>query len=197
MSSKLTKVGITGGIGSGKSFVAEMIEKMGYPVFYSDYEAKQILANDVEVQTQIIALLGEESYIDGKYNIPFVSQKVFSDNQLREQLNAIVHPAVRRAFEEWAIAKSEYSDIVFNEAAIMIESGAYRGMDQIILVSAPLDVRIQRVIARDSISEDHAKARIAAQSSDEFKRPYVQFEVINDGRALLPQLNSIMDSIRH
>ena len=196
MSSKLTKVGITGGIGSGKSFVAEMIEKMGYPVFYSDYEAKQILANDVEVQTQIIALLGEESYIDGKYNIPFVSQKVFSDNQLREQLNAIVHPAVRRAFEEWAIAKSEYSDIVFNEAAIMIESGAYRGMDQIILVSAPLDVRIQRVIARDSISEDHAKARIAAQSSDEFKRPYVQFEVINDGRALLPQLNSIMDSIR-
>lgn len=196
MSSKLTKVGITGGIGSGKSFVAEMIEKMGYPVFYSDYEAKQIIANDVEVQSQIIALLGEESYIDGKYNIPFVSQKVFSDNQLREQLNAIVHPAVRQAFEKWAIAKSEYSDIVFNEAAIMIESGAYRGMDQIILVSAPLDVRIQRVIARDSISEDHAKARIAAQSSDEFKRPYVQFEVINDGRALLPQLNSIMDSIR-
>ena len=196
MSSKLTKVGITGGIGSGKSFVAEMIEKMGYPVFYSDYEAKQIIANDVEVQSQIIALLGEESYIDGKYNIPFVSQKVFSDNQLREQINAIVHPAVRQAFEKWAIAKSEYSDIVFNEAAIMIESGAYRGMDQIILVSAPLDVRIQRVIARDSISEDHAKARIAAQSSDEFKRPYVQFEVINDGRALLPQLNSIMDSIR-
>lgn len=196
MSSNFLKVGITGGIGSGKSFIASILEKMNFPVFYSDAAAKEIITQNQDVKKQIISLLGQDAYVGNVYNTKYVSEKVFANEYLLTSLNGIVHPAVREHFENWAIAKSEYSDIVFNEAAIMIESGSYQHMNDLILVSAPLDVRLKRVINRDQITKDHALARLNAQSSDEFKRKFAKYEVINDGRALLPQLLKIIDSIR-
>lgn len=196
MSSSCVKIGITGGIGSGKSFVAEILEKMGFPVFYSDSEAKRIINQSSDVKLQIVELLGDEAYHNDVYNVAYVSQKIFNDKSLRKQLNGIVHPAVRIAFHEWANSISQYSNIVFNEAAIMIESGAYQSMDKILLVSAPLDIRIDRVMKRDNITREHALARIESQSSDEYKRQFADFEVVNDGRALLPQITQIMDLIR-
>ncbi len=196
MSSKFLKVGITGGIGSGKSFIANVCEKLNYPVFYSDQQAKELINSDSYVKGQIIDLLGEKAYLNDAYNVDYVAKLIFEDPALRSELNKIVHPAVKQAFQEWVISKSQYSDILFNEAAIMIESGSYLQMDKVILVSAPLNIRMERVIARDKLDEQEVLKRIDAQSTDEFKRQFAHFEVVNDGREILPQILNIIDLIR-
>ncbi len=196
-SERAIKIGITGGISAGKSFISEMIEKIGYPVFYSDEEAKKIITSDEEVKDQIIELLGEKAYVSGSYNVVYVSKIVFNDSIKLEKLNKIVHPAVRKAFENWAVIQfRKGNDLVFNEAALLIESGTYKEMDQMVLVSAPMDIRIQRLMKRNNLTEADALLKINAQTDDEFKRQFVNYEIINDGRAVLSQLLNVMNSIR-
>ncbi len=188
-------VGLTGGIGSGKSTVAKIFESLGIPVFNSDTAAKNIINNDAEVVSQVISQFGE-MYQDGKLNAEKMAQIVFNDKEALEKLNNIIHPKVRRYFEKWV---SEHSDapVLIKEAAILIESDAYRLMDKIILVVASEKERIARVVKRDNVSTENVKERIQSQLSDEEKQRYADFSINNDGKQMLiPQVLEIYKQIK-
>ncbi|SFT51509.1 dephospho-CoA kinase [Lishizhenia tianjinensis] len=185
------KVGITGGIGAGKSIVSQIFEHLGYPVFNSDQVAKDLMVNNSELKQQIIALFGEQAYENNQLNRAHLSAIVFKDKSKIEALNQIVHPAVRAAFDQ--AAKNSSAPMIFNEAAILYETGAYKNFDHIILVTADEDIKIQRTMARDKVTEEAVKARLANQMSDAEKRSFAPFEIINDGSQLvLPQVLSFI-----
>lgn len=191
---KYISVGITGGIGSGKTFVCEILEAMGYPVFYSDQVAKEIISSSSEAIAQIKNLFGENAYKGDELNRAYLAELIFNDPSLREKMNAIVHPLVRQAFEEWA--GHQNSKLVFNEAAILFETGSYQNFDFTILVTAPKQLRIQRVQKRDDLSKEEIEKRMSAQWSDDKKRELANFVINNDEQEmLLPQINEILTSI--
>lgn len=187
------RVGLTGGIGSGKSFVAQVIEKMGYPVYYSDTASKQLVDSDPEIREELITLLGSEAYTDNGLNRSLLAARIFQSDALRERVNAIIHPRVRKHFDEWAAQAT--SEIVFNEAAILFETGAYRNFTAMILVTAPEAMRIERVMKRDGSTEDEVRQRMSKQWSDEQKMELAQHVIHNDGRPLLIQIENIMDQL--
>lgn len=187
------KIGITGGIGSGKSFVSEIIEHMGFPVFYSDTESKKLVSSDLDIHRQLVELVGDEVFVNGELNKPFLAEKLFNSESIRQTVNAIIHPKVQQRFEEWTHQTN--SKLVFNEAAILFETGGYKRFDKTILVSAPEDLRIKRVIARDHSTAEAVKSRMATQWSDEQKAQLADFIVINDGRPVLIQIENILTSI--
>lgn len=191
----MIKIGITGGIGAGKTTVCKELEKMGYPVFYSDDEAKNLMVENAEVVKQITALFGEDAYIDGQLNRVHLAKQIFTNNKLRENLNQIVHPAVRRAFVEWSEAQD--AELVFNEAAILFETGQYKTFDYTVLVTAPTSIRIDRVVKRDNTTPEEVQKRIDNQWSDEEKIKLSSFVIVNDGkREILPQLDQIISQIK-
>lgn len=187
------RVGLTGGIGSGKSFVAQVIEKMGYPVYYSDTASKELVDSDPEIREALIALLGSEAYTDNGLNRSLLAARIFQSDALREKVNAIIHPRVRQYFDQWAAQVT--SDIVFNEAAILFETGAYRNFTAMILVTAPEAMRVERVMKRDGSREDEVRQRMSKQWSDEQKMELAQHVIHNDGRPLLIQIEKIMDQL--
>lgn len=190
-------VGLTGGIGAGKSIVARILIEMGYKIFNSDLEARQIMNNDPLVRRQLIELLGEGIYTPEGLNRTLVAEKIFSDHQLREQINAIVHPVTRAAFEAFKDDLANQKDLVFNEAAILFETGAYKRFDKVVLVIAPEELRLKRVMTRDNSSETETKARIKAQWSDEEKIKLADFTIVNDEKKpLLKQIESMINSLR-
>ncbi len=167
---------------------------MGYPVFYSDKEAKNCMDSDEVVHRGLIDLFGDEAFIDNHLNKPFLAKKIFSDQSLIKKVNELVHPRVRARFEEWANEQS--SSIIFNEAAILFETGAYKTFDAIILVTAPESLRIERVAHRDSISEVEVISRIKNQWSDEQKIPLANFIIDNDEKkGLLTQVEKIIEDL--
>ncbi len=174
-------IGITGGIGSGKSTIARELAKRGFVVYDCDLEAKRIIAEDESVQKAIIGLLGEEAFVDGKYNTAYVSQRVFADKALLEALNQIVHPAVKNDI------RNKQPDFV--ESAILYEAGMDTLCDKVIVVEAPEDIRIARTIGRDYqgvVSEENinnVRARIRAQ-----KVHKGDLTIINDGKTDIPEL---------
>ena len=141
----MLKVGITGGIGSGKSTVCKMFEVLGVPVYYADYEAKKLIVKDIKVKAAIVQLLGEEAYLGEIYNVAFVKKKVLSDSTLLSRLNGIVHPAVAKHFESW-LKKFRNVPYIIKEAALMNKS-ADEG--KIIFVSASESIKLQRILRRD------------------------------------------------
>ncbi|MEI6409971.1 MAG: dephospho-CoA kinase, partial [Bacteroidota bacterium] len=155
-------VGITGGIGVGKSTVCRIFEALGIPVYDADYWAKWLITNDPALKQQIKELFGAEAYLpDGTYNRAFVASQVFSDKNKLAALNASVHPAVARHGAEWHQAQIERGcPYTLKEAALMIESGSYRQLDCLIVVTAPESLRIQRVMQRDGVDEKTVRARI-------------------------------------
>lgn len=186
------RVGITGGIGSGKTYVCQLLRHLGYPVFHADDEAKAITESNKLVVEAIKKQFGENIYTQGKLNRKEVATIVFSSPQELAKLNAIVHPAVAESFERWC---SMHSDIplVFKEAAILFETGLYKELDKNILVTAPLDIRIQRVMERDKVSRDEVAARMANQMSDEEKVRLADYTIVNDNQNLiLPQVLKII-----
>jgi dephospho-CoA kinase len=188
------KIGITGGIGSGKSLISRIVECIGYPVFYSDIEAKIILDTDEDIKSKMIFLFGKEIYTFGKLNRVLLSKILFSDKSLIEKVNSIVHPKVRLKFDEWALKTKK--KIVFNEAAILFETGSYLNFDRTILVIAPVEVRINRVMLRDNISKDQIISRINNQWLDEDKINLATYIILNDGiEAILNQIESITDQL--
>lgn len=186
----MLQIGLSGGIGSGKSTVAKVLEKMGYPVFYSDQVAKNLYEDDPVLQKQLVDLLGPEVYRDGHLNKPFLSEQLFTNVALKAQVSALVHPIVRSAFENWA--QQQTSDLVFNEAAILFETGAYLLFDATILVMAPLETRIERVQKRDRLSREEVLKRIANQWTDAQKMALTPHYIVNDGRPLLVQLEQLI-----
>lgn len=160
----MIKVGITGGIGSGKSTVCRMFAKLGIPVFDTDSAAKSLMSENECVKTQIIELLGDKAYEGGQLNRKYVSSAIFSDEHLLHALDSIVHPAVAIEFERWADMQN--SPYVIMECAILIESGFDRLVDRIVAVSAPEQLRITRAAQRDGVEAQAVKERIARQTSD-------------------------------
>ena len=157
-------VGLTGGIGSGKSTIAKAFAALGIAVFNSDEQAKALIATDAQVKERIIAAFGEEAYQNGEYNRAYIAQIVFNNPEKLAILNNIVHPALAKYFNQWA--KKQTSPYVLKEAAILFESGSYKDCDYIITVTAPEEVRIARVMARDHCTEAQVRARMAQQWSD-------------------------------
>jgi dephospho-CoA kinase len=178
------KVGITGGIGSGKSTVAKLVNALGYPVYIADDEAKRLIETDVEIRERIIELLGEESYNENGYNRRFVANKVFANNVLLQQLSQIVHPAVAKHFQDWCLSHKGQS-IVFQEAAILFENGSYKRFDKTILVVAPEALRLKRVMKRDKLSEKDVLSRMSRQWPDERKMELSDYLVKCDGEHLV------------
>lgn len=167
---------------------------MGYPVFYSDTEAREILDTHPAAITQITRLFGPQAYVSGKLNREFIAEKVFGNDALLQQLNAISHPLVRQAFETWK--KAQKSDLVFNEAAILFETGSYKNFDFTILVTAPEEIRIKRLLERDQTDAAKIKSRIATQWPDAQKIPLASFTVSNDDvHPLIPQIQMILQKI--
>ena len=188
-------IGITGGIGSGKSLVAKILETLKYPVFYSDSEAKNIVRSNDEVQNEIIRIFGPEAYLQGEYNRPFVAEKVFANQELLTQLNQLIHPAVRAAFDEFC-DKSK-AEIVFNEAAILFETGTYKSFDAVILVCSPEKLRVERLMKRDNASKEEIQARINKQWSDDKKKKLTNLIIENDEKSsILEQIHEILTIIR-
>lgn len=182
------KIGVTGGIGSGKSVVCTLFNVLGIPVFDADREAKRLMTSDDRLTAAIREEFGAEAYHgDGTLNRAYLAAAVFGDEKQLEKLNALVHPAVIRAGEEWAAAQT--APYILKEAALLFESGSYTCNHYNILVSAPVPVRIERVMARDGVTADQVKSRMEAQWPEERKRQLADFEIVNDGvQALLPQV---------
>lgn len=181
------KIGITGGIGSGKTFICRLFEALGIPVYNADEEAKRLMNTDIRIKEKLIAQFGEATYKDGLLDRAFLANMVFSDKNKLELLNSIVHPVVIQEAKDWAERQTtRYS---LKEAALLFESGSYKELDYTILVTAPMDIRIQRVIERDGATEQQVQERINKQLSDEEKLQLADFVIVNDGiTPLLPQV---------
>lgn len=184
----MLKVGITGGIGSGKSFICDIFERLGIPIFHADIVSQQIVAKNPEVKTKIIELLGFEVYSDGHLNRNAVSEIVFGNKDLLQKLNDIVHPAVFESFNSWAESQIKYPYIL-KEAAIIFESGAEKYLDFFITISAPEELRINRVTKRDQVDRRKVLDRVNNQWNDEQRMRKSDFVIANDEKTLLlPQI---------
>lgn len=189
------KIGITGGIGTGKSFVSKIFKTLGVPFYDADYEAKAIMSTDDSVRKALTYAFGMETYCeDGSLNRKWLAAQVFNDEARLKLLNSIVHPAVIAAGESWSRAqRGPYS---LKEAALLFESGSYKFLDYTILVTAPLALRIARVQKRDGISSAEVMQRINNQMPEEEKVSMADFILINDEvTPLLPQIEKIHSTI--
>ena len=187
-------VGITGGIGSGKSVVSKILASLNYSVFNSDTEAKKILDNHPQAREEIISYFGEESYSSNHLNRDFIANRIFQDDKARLRINEIVHPLVRIAFNNFFKNKSDA--IIFNEAAILFETGAHVNFDKVILVTAPEEIRINRVVSRDNISKSQVIDRMEKQWADNKKIPIADFVIVNDEvNPLIIQVEQILENL--
>jgi len=189
----MKKIGLTGGIGSGKSFVAIIIEAMGYPVYYSDSRSKELSNEHPHIREQLISEFGEEVYANGELNKQLLAKKIYSNDSARSSVNAIIHPIVREDFAAWADAHSSF-DLIFNEAAILFEMGTYTQFDSTIIVYAPEHIRIKRIVERDHISIDEIQQKMKSQWNDAEKMKLTPYHILNDGST--PLLNQIEHVIK-
>lgn len=184
----MKSVGITGGIGSGKSIISRMFKLLHVPVFDADHQAKIIVNTDPQVRSEILDLLGPEAYHENGYNPKFVASKVFEDNDLLTSLNEIIHPAVGRRFNTWL--KEQNAPYVLKEAALLFESGSYKSLNEVIVVISPKDLRLERIKKRDAHrTEEEILAIIDKQWNDEEKIRLAN-HVINNGHGdmIIPQV---------
>ena len=186
-------IGITGGIGSGKSYVARWLTRQyQIPVYDCDREAKRLMTSDV-LRPALIDLLGPDVYLpDGQLNKPLLADYVFRDAAHQAAINAIVHPEVKNDFRRWADARG---GLVAIESAILVEAGFTDVVDVLIAVEAPLDLRLQRVAQRDGATPAQTNARIRRQLEDEARRAAADYVIINDGRDFGPQLRIFIDGL--
>ncbi len=189
----MLKIGLTGGIGSGKSLISEVFNILGTPVYNADLRAKYLMNSDAVLMTEISNLIGSPAYNSlGKLDTAYVSSRIFNDDNLRLNLNDLVHPAVAKDFDKWHRSFPASISYVIKEAAIMFESGSNNGMDKIVCVSAPVDVRIERVMLRDGKNREQIKKIIDAQLSQDKVEALSDFVIDNSGTDLLiPQVLSL------
>lgn len=177
---KMIKVGITGGIGSGKTTVCKLFEKMDIPVYYADLEAKRLMNSDKGLKHQIKKLLGDSAYHrNGRLDRAYVASIVFKNKEKLETLNSIVHPAVALDAKKWfAQQNSKYA---IKEAALLVENASYKQLDYLIVVTAPVEMRIKRVVKRDKSDYNQVKLRIANQLPEIQKKKVADFIIDNSG----------------
>ncbi len=174
----MKKIGLTGGIGSGKSTVAHILLAMGYPVYFSDDQAKYLTDNNETIRAGLITLLGEQIYVNERLDRKALAAAIFSDDALRQKVNDLIHPIVREDFDHW-VALQKHT-LVFNEAAILFETGASERFDVMVLVTAPEEIRVKRVMQRDKCSREEVLGRIHNQWSDERKKELADVVLTND-----------------
>jgi len=192
----MAQVGITGGIGVGKSLIALMVEALGYPVYYADSEAKRLMVESPYIKEGVVTLLGHDAYINGALNRPYVAKTVFGNDSLLQKINALVHPAVKADFGDW-IAQRRNAPLLFLESALIYEAQLQTALDAVIRITAPLPIRISRVMQRDSSSENEVLIRVAAQQKEEELAQKADFTIRNDSQAaLIPQLEIILEQLK-
>ena len=191
----MTKIGITGGIGSGKSVISRILKIMHYPVYDSDYWAKFLMNNDKTIYKALTDKFGPETYPSEGINRPFLAQLIFNNKENLTFVNSIVHPAVGNHFLQWA--EEQQSSIVFIESAILFSSGLNKIIDKTIYVDAPQEIRLQRAILRDNATTEAISARIKNQiNGDEYARTHSDYIINNDNTSLLiPQIISILQNL--
>ncbi len=188
------KIGITGGIGSGKSVVAKLLAWMGIPVYQTDAEAKRLMLSDADIRRELTAQVGSNAYNEKGLNKALLASYVFGNPEHTRQVNAIVHPKVRHDFRKWAGDSGRM--MVALESAILLEAGFRNEVDKVVMVYAPQEVRIERAIRRDSATREQIEKRIRSQMSDESKREAADFVIVNDGETpLIPQVLSLISSL--
>ena len=181
-------VGVTGGIGSGKTTVCQIFEHLNVPIYYADSRAKELMASNSDLKADIIKSFGEDSYTNGQLNRPYLAKLVFTSPEKLALLNSLVHPAVANDFERW-LEENDTVPYVLKEAAILFESGAYQDVNTSVLVIAPEDVRLQRVMKRDGSSKEEVLQRMKNQWTQERKAKLADHIINNDGTQLLiPQV---------
>ena len=183
----MLRVGITGGIGSGKSFVCKKIEALGFPVYYCDDEAKRLMVEDGDIVKGLIGLIGPDSYIEDKeqnciqLNKPVVANFLFASSENVQKINSLVHPRVKADFQNWASRQS--SKAVFMESAILFEAHFQDVVDRTILVTAPMDVKMERAMLRDHSSREQIESRMRQQQDENNIISLVDYLILNDGVA--------------
>jgi dephospho-CoA kinase len=183
----IVRIGLTGGIGSGKTTVARIFETLGIPVYYSDDAAKKMLNENEELRKQIIEHFGPETYHNNQLNRSHLSSIIFNDDQKLALLNSWVHPLTIADSNEWM--KAQKTPYAIKEAALIFESDVWKHLDKVIGVSAPYELRLQRAMHRDQISEEAVRARMSKQMNEEEKMKRCDFIIRNDEKELLiPQV---------
>ncbi len=189
----------TGGIGAGKSYVTSILNKMGYPVYNSDYRTKELYNTNEDLLNMLTDLLGKELVEEGRINRQYMAKKIFADKSLLEKVNSIVHPFVYKDFISWR----EYNrnmgvELVLFESAIFFESPMFKDIaDYVLVVSAPLELRISRVSSRDNLKREDVINRINKQASQEFKETQSDFIIFaDDNLELLPQIYEMLNKMR-
>lgn len=184
----MLKIGLTGGIGSGKSTVAAIFKTLGIPVYYADAAARELMNSDETLKTAIQRQFGQVAYKNGRLDRAYLASVVFSDPYQLEQLNALIHPVTIRDAENWM--KRQSSPYAIKEAAVLFESGAAENLDYVIGVTAPLPLRIHRVMQRDHLSREEIMKRVSRQVDDRIKMKLCDFVLVNDEQQ--PLLTQVM-----
>lgn len=184
----MLQLGLTGGIGSGKTLVCSVLEKLGIAVYYADTEARRLMSSDKELRLHIMEVFGPEVYDGASLNRDLLAKKVFGDGTMLAKLNALVHPVVRRDYSNWVETQKD-APYVVEEAAILFESGADRLLDGSVLVYAPEKMRIRRVMKRDGVDEASVRSRMVHQMDESEKKKRADHIIYNDEKEmLLPQI---------
>ncbi len=190
----MKKIGITGGIGSGKSVVTQLLGVLGYPVYDTDYHAKWLMHNSDKLKKSLKEEFGEDIYLDGQLDRPRLASVVFADPIRLKKLNSIVHPSVREHFNQWA--QEQIAPLVFIESAIMFDAGLDKMLDEVWVVTAPITDRLERVMSRDVCTSDQVESRMANQMTQEamIERSH---RVVQNGKkdVLLTQIQAILEQI--
>jgi dephospho-CoA kinase len=184
-------IGITGGIGSGKTTVCLLFESMGIPVYYADIQAKKIMNSNPTLKKKVKDLLGDEAYFaNGKLNRVYVASKIFSDKEMLSQINQLVHPMVQEDSKRWSEQfRKDEIPYVIKEAALLVENGSYRSLDSLIVVTCPQETRIQRVIKRDKTTYEAVLKKLKIQLPEDEKIKVADFVIDNSGhQSLIPQV---------
>ena len=190
----MLRIGLTGGIGSGKSTVARIFEVLGIPVYYADTAARRLMNEDKELKKNIIAKFGEESYKDDQLNRQYISSIVFNDKDKLELLNSLTHPVTIRDANKWMLDQTSVYTI--KEAALIFESGSSEHLDYVIGVLTPAPLRIQRIMQRDKISREGVLQRMNRQIDEEIKMRLCDFVINNDEQQLLiPQVLQLHEKL--
>jgi len=183
----MKKIGLTGGIGAGKTYVSKIFQQMGIPIFNADEQAKKCMVEDANLKAAVQLAFGESMYLKGVLQKEALAQIVFNNTEALAKLSALVHPIVKQKFEDWCTQQS--TSIVIKEAAILFESGAHLGLDAVVSVSAPENLRIERVKKRDGSSVAQIQSRMSKQMSQAEKEELADFLIVNDQvQLLLPQV---------
>lgn len=191
---KKIKIGLTGGMGSGKSLVANILSTIGIPIYDSDTEAKRLTIEDVLIRKELTNLLGKDLFFNDSIDKKKLATYLFASAANAQRINSIIHPCVKKDFKSWSeLQPTKYVAI---ESAILIEAGFVVDVDYVVLVYAPKELRIERTMKRDRVSKETVESRFSRQLDDEKKKEHADFIIVNDGvTPLIPQIYKLLEDL--